>query len=240
MKYLSTYKLFENNTQDEELNQLVKDAFNFYSSIKKVPMQYYVDERIDNILAMNKFKSLEQPKAILFFNKRPFTRFEKEYNAYTSFLISFKEKNSEIIGIDLYKMKSKKGTLYIMKGRKGEITIFTQHFFDRYYQRTISLNTNRIPTEKEREKAINKFISSLAKQYVDDPVGARIDDDGVSIFTPYSDGFGLGFIINGNVFVKTFIDEKQMNKIQATKINDFKNQYNKFTEEEKRIYKGMN
>ena len=174
---------------------------------------------VSHQVEINKFKRLTEPRARALLDMKPFVRYEKEYDAYLGFLLRYEADGLVNTGYDMYKMKSKKGTLYIVRGQDGDFTIFTQHFFDRYYQRVID-KSSKIPTEKFREKAIISFIKNIMLQYLTQSVGGT-NFKGNQILLPYKEGFGLGIIQNGDIFVKTFIDNEQAKTNQLKTIEDF-------------------
>jgi len=229
MKWIKSFNLFEakdylgfekyQEQTPEEIEELIDSVKKFYNSIKKIDFRFYIDERVDRIMEINKFKKITEPRARAIFDMKPFVRYEKEYDAYGGFILRYESKGLANIGYDMYKMKSKKGTLYIVKGSKGEFTIYTQHFFDRYYQRIID-NSSKIPSEKFREKAIISFIKTVMIQFLTKAVGGTITK-GNQCLMPYKEGFGLGYVSNGNIFVKTFIDNEQAKQNQLNSIEDF-------------------
>jgi hypothetical protein len=229
MKWIKSFNLFEGKDYlgfekyteptQEEIQELFNSVKTYYYSLRRVNFKYYIDERLDRIMEINKFKRLTEPRARALLDMKPFVRYEKEYDAYLGFLLRYEADGLANTGYDMYKMKSKKGTLYIVRGQDGDFTIFTQHFFDRYYQRVID-KSSKIPTEKFREKAIISFIKNIMLQYLTQSVGGT-NFKGNQILLPYKEGFGLGIIQNGDIFVKTFIDNEQAKTNQLKTIEDF-------------------
>jgi hypothetical protein len=230
MKWIKKFNLFEGKDYlgfdkykeptPEEIQELIDSVKSYYfSNIKQVNYRLYISERLDRIKEINKFKKLTEPRARLLLDMKPFVRYEKEYDGYVGFLLRYQSNGIAESGYSVYKMKSKKGALYMVKGAEGDFSIYTQHFFDRYYQRVID-KSSKIPSDKLREKAIISFIKNIMIQHLTKVVGGNITKDN-QVLLPYKDGFGLGYISGRDVFIKTFIDNEQAKETQLKSVEDF-------------------
>ena len=156
-------------------NDLIKDTNDikqrisaYFSKHPRVNMSSYVKDRLDNLLAYNKFKHIFEPRAFKEFNMKPFVRKENKLDAYVGFIIKYgatKYEGSAEYGYDLYKVKTNKGNVYFVVNGVGssdviKYTVWTTHFFERYYERIFDRNVKR-PSEEQKNKAIIDFIKNI-------------------------------------------------------------------------------
>ena len=109
--------------------------------------------------------------------------------------------------------------LYVWNKINGNYIVFTRHFFERYYLRTIDENA-RIFTDEKIDDAIKSFIKVVLLQMRIKIIGSVPGKEHRAML-PFDNGFGLGYEIDNNVLIMTFVDIASAKGNQKKLIDDF-------------------
>ena len=223
MKYLKNF-----NESVSKFTELTKDqvkAIIDYASSNVSHTDYdgkkYMASRLVRIMQINKFKSIYEPKAHALIHKKPFIRYEKEENGWYGFILTYFHKSFIETFVSIKKFPGTDGNkeLYVWSRLNGTYVVFTRHFFERYYQRTIDENA-RIFTDEKIDIAIKNFIKVVLVQMTTKALGG-INVKDYRVMMPFDNGFGLGYEVNGSELLMTFVDNKSAKSSQKKEIDDF-------------------
>lgn len=115
----------------------------------------------------------------------------------------------------MYRIKTTKGSIYLMPAHDKDLICYTAHFFDRYKQR---INDNKIKT---RSDAIKHFMKSNICQ---DNLKAYVKTKSNELVLQMNNGIGLGIPLNPIALITTFISNNMLNDKQKVIINCLKTQ----------------
>jgi putative acetyltransferase len=214
------------NKQKALIKEIRDKIANFREAGLRIDMESYMVMRGLSLMKHGKFKKLDEPKAKKEFHRKPLVRKEKDYNAFTGMIWDYKP-DGEVapIGMDIYELSGKGGKFYLQINNpvdEAKYTVWTAHFFERYYQRVIS-KSEKHPTIKQREEAIKDFMRKSLLQWHDErnPVGyiRRPSSFGISVLAPYNAGMGLGNKYDDLILMKTFISKDQYTELDAANVD---------------------
>ena len=234
MKWIKRFKLFEERYTPEEFDQfkinfeLIKKYFKTRPTIDEGE---YPKERLVRLCELNKFKNIYDKKAFALFNLKPFVRYEKQSDSWAGFIIKYYNETIKGSTIVMYEMKRPKGTIYFsVEPTVNRYTIYTAHFFDRYYERLIEPGKKSF-SDKTREKSIMHFIKNILSLQINNDAGTIIhDNDEINIHL--KGGYGAGQKVGNDFMFMTFLDTAKSSKKIITDREQYIEQTNQYKEEQ--------
>lgn len=235
---IKTYNefIYESSESDEDkFMDVIQKIKSYIHSNKMIRDEDYKEHRLTNLLYHNKIRDLLDKRAFKIFHKKPFFR-QEEDNIYTSFVVAYTKKGSNkgyhSECIILYEMSTPNGRIFFTLPKKDMCSVFTSHFFNRYYQRVF--NTNTIPHGKEKINCIKDLINGITLQMVSDDTVGVTPTKNKTFICKFIKGAGLGnyYYYDGRLYLlfKTFISNDMLNRIEKDDIQ----KYIDFAEKEKR------